>query len=361
MKAAVCYELGKPLVIEDVDIESPQRGEVKVKTAATAVCHSDIHALRGELPTKTPIVAGHESAGVVEEVGEGVTLVKPGDHVVASLVASCGTCNYCRRGLGHLCEAKFRLDRESPLKNKKGDRLLNMVKISGFAEYILTTESQCIPVPKDMPLDSACLLACGVITGFGAVVNRAKVRPNESVAVIGVGGVGINAIQGAAYSGAYPIIAIDVLDNKLEFAKKFGATHTVNSSKVDPVKAVQELTYGRGAEYAFVTVGNVNAVVQGFRMSGPHSMTVIVGLAPFTTKLSDISPVEFVRFEKMMCGGFMGSTILSVDIPRYVTMYKTGKLKLDELITARYPLEKINEAFEAVEKGQALRNVIVFK
>jgi S-(hydroxymethyl)glutathione dehydrogenase / alcohol dehydrogenase len=361
MKAAVCYELGKPLVIEELDMDPPQKGEVKVRTAATAICHSDIHALNGELPTRPPIVGGHESAGYVEEVGEGVTQVKPGDPVVVSLVTSCGKCYFCAKGLGHLCEARWAMDKESRLRNKKGQRIGQMMRVSGFAEYMLTTESQCVPIPKDLPMDRACLLACGVITGFGSVVNRAKVRPNESVVVIGTGGVGLNAIQGAAYSGAYPIIAVDILDNKLAAARTFGATHTVNSAKEkDPIKAVQELTSGRGADYVFITVGNTSAVQQGFNMSGTRGMTVIVGLAPLTDKL-DIPRMFFVRSEKTLCGGFMGSTVLSIDIPRYVTMYKNGKLKLDELITARYPLEKINEAIEAVVKGQALRNIIVFK
>ena len=360
MKAAVCYELGKPLVIEDLNVDPPQKGEVKVRTAATAICHSDIHALSGELPSRVPLVGGHEAAGYVEEVGEGVTQVKPGDPVVVSLVTSCGKCYYCARGLGHLCEAKWAMDQQSRLSNKKGQRIGAMMRVAGFAEYMLTTEPQCVPVPKDMPIDRACLLACGVITGFGSVVNRAKVRPNESVVVIGTGGVGLNAIQGAAYSGAYPVIAVDILDNKLEASRIFGATHTVNSAKEkDPIKAVQELTGGRGSDYAFITVGNTAAVQQGFNMTGPRGMTVIVGLAP--GKQLDIPPMFFIRSEKTLCGGFMGSTVLSVDIPRYVTMYKNGTLKLDELITARYPLEKINEAIDAVVKGKALRNIIMFQ
>jgi len=361
MKAAVCYEFGKPLVIEELDIDAPRKGEVKIRNAATAVCHSDIHALRGELPTRLPMVAGHESAGYVEEVGEGVTRVKPGDHVIVSLVASCGHCYFCARGLGHICETRFTLDKESPLRNKQGQRIANMVKVAGFAEHIIATESQCAIVPNELPMDRACLLACGVITGFGSVVNRAKVRPNESVVVIGTGGVGLNAIQGAVYSGAYPIIAVDLLDNKLEAARSFGATHTINSAQEkEPAKAVQALTSGRGADYAFVTVGNTAAVQQAFYMCGPRGMTVIVGLAPPADKLA-LPPRDFVRSEKTIMGAFMGSTVLSVDIPRYVSLYQRGQLKLDELITARYPLEKINEAIEAVEKGQALRNVIVFK
>jgi NDMA-dependent alcohol dehydrogenase len=360
MKAAVCYEFGKPLVVEDIIIDPPKEGEVKVKMAATAICHSDIHGIRGELGGEPPFVAGHESAGYVTEVGKGVTSVKPGDPVVVSLLASCGKCYYCRRGRSHMCNAAWPLDKETRLHNKKGQNLGQSLKTGTFAEYVVVHESQVVKIPGDMPLDRAALLACGVITGFGAVVNRAKVEPMSSCVIIGAGGVGLNSVQGAAISGAYPVIAVDVIDEKLKAAKKFGATHTVNAKKGDPVKAVQDLTGGAGADYVFVTVGNVKAIEQGVAMSGPRGMTVIVGLPKFTDMLS-LSPFVFIRDERVMTGSFMGTTQLQTDIPRLVGLYKAGVLKLDELITARYPLEKINEAIEAVERGEALRNVIIFK
>jgi len=359
LKAAVCYEFGKPLVVEDVDIDPPQKGEVKVRIAATAVCHSDIHVVRGDLWGETPFIGGHESAGYIEEVGEGVTSVKPGDPVVASLLISCGKCLYCRTGRSHMCEAVWPLDKETRIHSKKGQDLMQMTKIGSFGEYTVVHESQVVKIPDDMPMDRASLLACGVITGFGAVVNRARVEVMSSCVIIGCGGVGLNSVQGAAISGAYPVIAVDMLDNKLEAARLFGATHTINASSGDAVEAVKKLTDGRGAEYVFVTVGNINAIHQGFEMSAPRGMTVIVGL-PLMNDMLNLSPFLFIKDERVLTGSYMGTTQLQVDIPKLVALYQNGILKLDELITGRYPLEQINEAIESVERGEALRNVIVF-
>ena len=359
MKAAVCYEFGKPLVIEEVDIDSPHKGEVKVRLAATAVCHSDIHMIRGELPGRLPTLAGHESAGYVEEIGEGVTSVKPGDPVVVSLVTACGKCYYCASGQSFLCDAQWPMDTERRIHNKKGEPINVGTRTGTFAEYCIVNEPQLVKLPDDVPMDSASLLACGVITGFNSVVNRAQVRPFQSVAVIGVGGVGLNAVQGAAYSGAYPVIAVDMLNSKLEAAKKFGATHGVNASDEKAVEQVKELTEGRGTDHNFVTVGNVSAIAQAFNMSGRRGSTYIIGLPPFKDTLT-LPPLMFIRDEKELKGAYMGSTRLSVDIPRLVTLYKRGILKLDELITDRYSLDQINEAIESTESGEVLRNVIVF-
>ena len=357
MKAAVCYEYGKPLVVEEVDLDPPKKGEVKVRVAATAICHSDIHVIRGELGGKVPLVPGHESAGYIEEIGEGVTSVKPGDRVVVSLLAACGECFFCRGGKQYICENKWPLTTESRLHNKKGEALSHMAKTASFAEYAIVDQSQTVPVPEDIPIECAALLACGVITGFGAVVNRAQVEPLSSVVVIGTGGVGLNSIQGAAISGANPIIAVDLLDSKLKAAKEFGATHTINASKGDPIEAVKELTGGRGADYVFVTVGNADSVVQGFSMSGPRGMTVVVGLPK---RGSTITLPPFFGGERMITSSGMGTTRLAADIPKLVALYKEGRLKLDELITDRYSLDQINEAIESVERGEALRNVIMF-
>jgi S-(hydroxymethyl)glutathione dehydrogenase/alcohol dehydrogenase len=359
MKAAVCYEYNKPLIIEEIDIKSPDKNQVKVRIAATAICHSDIHDIKGELPGKLPFVGGHESAGYVEEVGSNVTDVKPGDPVVVSLLMSCGKCYFCITGLPHLCLSWKPPTPETHIRNQKGQYLTPLGGVAGFAEYVLVDQSQVIKVPPDMPLDRAALLACGVITGFGAVVNRAKVRPYDSVVVIGAGGVGINALQGAAYSGAYPVIAVDVLDSKLEAARKFGATHGVKATAPDAVDQVKKLTYGRGADYVFIMVGSTAAIKQGFSMIGPRGATVLVGLPPIKDTIT-FSPMEFIRFEKTLTGGFMGSTNLKVDIPRLISLYQTGHLKLDELVSGRYPLERINEAIASSEKGEAFRNVIVF-
>ncbi len=360
MKAAICYELGKPLVVEDIKLDPPKKGEVKIKLAATAVCHSDIHFFKGELPGEPPFVGGHESAGWVDEVGEGVTDFKKGDPVVISLLVSCGKCVYCLTGRTHLCSGVFPLDTETRMHNLKGVPLKQNLKISSFADYTVVDQSQVVKIPADIPMESACMLACGVITGFGAVVNRAKVGPNNNCVIIGVGGVGLNSVQGAAISGAYPVIAVDISDEKLKAAKDFGATHTINSSKVDAIKEVQKLTGGEGADFVFVTVGSTKAFEQGFEMSSPSGMTVLVGLAKFDV-MAQYSPFQVTRYERIITGSFMGTTQLQTEIPKLVALYKAGILKLDELITHRFPLEKINEAIDEVVKGKALRNIIVFK
>jgi len=359
MKAAVCYASGHPLVVEDIEIDPPEKGEVKVRLAATAICHSDVHFLRGDLHGKVPAVAGHECSGYIEEIGEGVTSLKPGDPVVMTLISACGRCRYCTSGLPQLCSTQMPLSMESRLHKADGMVVWNMARVGGFAEYAVVDQSQVVKIPGDMPMDRAALLGCAVITGFGSVVNRARVRPLESVVVIGTGGVGLNAIQGAAFSGAYPVIAVDVLDSKLEAARHFGATHTVNSRKGDPVEAVKQLTSGEGAEYVFVTVGSAPPMRQGFDMLRRRGMIVLVGFTGAAESLSFAS-AEFIHSEKVLTGCNMGDTRIQEDVPKLISLYKIGKLKLDELITARYPLEKINEAMALMQKGETLRNVIVF-
>jgi S-(hydroxymethyl)glutathione dehydrogenase/alcohol dehydrogenase len=360
MKAAVCYEFGKPLVIEEVDLDPPQEGEVKVRVVATAVCHSDIHAIKGDLPGGLPGLPGHESAGYVEEVGKGVTSVKPGDPVMLSTVtAGCGQCYYCTIGLRHLCERRKHLPPHH--HNKKGEPLAPMAgPVGGFAEYTVVPDNELAVLPKDFPMDRAALMSCGVLTGFGAVFNRAQVKSLDSVIVVGTGGVGLNAIQAASIAGARPIIAVDILDKKLELAKTFGATHTVNSAKEkEPVKLVQQMTHGRGAEYVFVTVGSAAALRQGFLMSAQRGMTVLIGLIPMKESIS-FTAFDFVMGERVVTGCGGGSPRLSIDVPRLVELYRDGLLKLDELITARYPLEDINVAIESAEKGDVIRNIIMF-
>ncbi len=359
MKAAVCYEFNTPLKVEDVELAPTGPGQVRVRIEATAICHSDVHDIKGELPGPRPFVGGHESAGYVAEIGEGVTSVRPGDPVVVSLLKSCGQCFYCLTGMPHLCEKMMAPPAVPVLRTKAGQPLVAKGNIGGFAEAVLVDQSQVVKVPSEMPLDRACLLACGVSTGFGGVVNRAKVRPFNSVVVIGTGGVGINAIQGAAYSGASPVIAVDVLEKKLETAKAFGASHGVNAKSADAAEQVRRLTSGRGADYVFVTVGSVAAIKQGLAMTGKRGQVVIIGLPPAKDTLT-ISPLELIPSERTITGGFMGSANLRIDIPRLVGLYRSGQLKLDELVTERYKLAKINEAIESTERGDALRNVIVF-
>ncbi|MFQ5784353.1 MAG: alcohol dehydrogenase catalytic domain-containing protein [Alphaproteobacteria bacterium] len=256
MKAAVCREFGKPLAIEDIEIDPPGNGEVKVRLAACAICHSDIHYMEGAWGGTLPAVYGHEAAGVVEETGPGVTLAEPGDRVVVSLLRSCGRCFYCTRGEPHICETRFVLDAENRLHGKGGEAIHQGLRTGAFAEYVVVDESQLVQIPGSVPFDSASLLACGVITGVGAVVNTARVPSGSSVVVIGTGGVGLNSVQGAVLCGAQPIIAIDLSADKLESARAFGATHVVDPTATDPADAVRSLTGGRGADYVFVTVGS---------------------------------------------------------------------------------------------------------
>lgn len=358
MKAAVCYEFGK-LVIEEVQLGEPQAGEVKVKLTACAICHSDILYMEGGWGGRLPAIYGHEAAGVAEAVGAGVTNVKPGDHAVVTLIRSCGKCFYCVQGQPHLCEGGHRLDKENVLHAEDGTPIFQAMRSGAFAEYVVVDASQVIPVPEEMPLDLASLLACGVITGLGAVVNTAKVPSGSSVVVIGTGGVGLNSVQGARLSGATPIIAVDLVDSKLEASREFGATETINSAKEDVIARVRALTNGRGADYVFVTVGSAKALDQGMNMLRRGGTIVMVGLPASGVKL-DMEVVNFADASQIMMGNKMGSTRPSLDIPRLVALYQDGRLKLDELITHRYPLEKINEAIAEVKRGEALRNVIVF-
>ncbi|MCK6624446.1 MAG: Zn-dependent alcohol dehydrogenase [Anaerolineae bacterium] len=359
MKAALCYEFGQPLVIEEIKIDPPQAGEVKVKLAACAICHSDIHAIEGAWGGVLPAVYGHEAAGMVVEVGPQVSLVKPGDSVVVTLIRSCGRCYFCAQGQPHLCEAAFTLNTESRLHTKAGQPIHQGIRTGAFAEYVVVDQSQVVQIPPEMPLDSASLLACGVITGLGAVVNTARVPSGSSVVVIGSGGVGLNSIQGAFLSGAQPIIAIDLVPGKLAAAKRFGATHTVNPTEENPLAAVRSLTQGRGADYVFVTVGSTKAMEQGLTLLRRAGTLVIVGMPASGAKLQ-IEAVDFADNSQHILGSKMGSTRLQVDVPKLVELYQQGRLKLDELITARYPLAEINEAIAAVKRGEALRNVIVF-
>lgn len=359
MKAAVCYAFGEPLSVEEIELAPPQRGEVRVRLAATAICHSDLHTLDGEWAPRLPVVAGHEAAGVVEVVGEGVTQTQPGARVVVSLLRACGHCYFCARGDSYLCETKYALDRESRLRNASGESLIQGVYVGAFAEAVVVDQSQVVRVPDEMPLDRACLLACGVITGIGSAIHVAHVEPGSSVVVIGAGGVGLNAIQGAALAGAARILALDTLDNKLDAARTFGATDTINVGTEDVRARVRALTGGRGADVALVTVGSTAAFEQAQKLIRKGGTVVIAGL-PQWTATAPVQVAEFGFSGQRILGSHMGSTRLAVDIPWLVDLYLQGRLKLDELVTARYPLERINEAIDSMRRGQALRNVIVF-
>ncbi|MBC8267667.1 MAG: Zn-dependent alcohol dehydrogenase [Rhodospirillaceae bacterium] len=359
MKAAVCRKFGDPLLIEDVAIASPGPGEVLVKLAACAICHSDIIFMDGGWGGDLPAVYGHEAAGIVESVGEGVDSMTPGDHVVVTLIRSCGHCHYCAQGASVACETTFHLDQQSPLSTPDGDVLKHGLRTGGFAEYVLVHDSQAVAIDRSVALDCASLLACGVLTGFGAVVNTAAVETGSSVVVIGTGGVGLNSVQGARISGATTIIAIDVSTDKLKAAQEFGATHAINAGDADVVGQVRALTGGRGADYVFVTVGSIVAINSAYALMGSTGAVVLVGM-PENGVMSEFEPGNIADQSQRILGSKMGSSRVQIDIPYLVTLYQQGRLKLDELITGRYPLEDINEAIASVKRGEALRNVIVF-
>lgn len=358
MKAAICYEFDQPLHIEEIDMQPPQKEEVKVRLAATAICQSDLHYLRGEWNAQVPIVFGHEAAGVIEEVGEGVTSLFPGQKVVISLIRSCGQCFYCSMGASQRCEGHFALQTECRLHTRDGRAIHQGVRVGGFAEYTVVHQSQIVPIPVEMPLECAALLACGVITGVGAVVHTAQVAPGSRVVVIGAGGVGLNVVQGARLAGASEIMALDPLESKLAMARRLGATQAVRSDD-DPLALVLAQTQGRGADYVFVTVGRAEAVAQGFAMLRPKGTLVVVGQPPIAATVS--LPVREISItEKRILGCLMGSASLHRDISWLVALYQQGRLKLDELISECYPLERINDAIAVMTQGRAVRNVIVW-
>lgn len=359
MKAAVCREFGKPLVLEQVGLVGPGRGEVTVRTAACAVCHSDILAMQGAWGGSLPAVFGHEAAGVVEEVGPGVARVAPGDHVVVTLVRACGFCPACARGEPPLCEASFPLDERSPLTARDGSPIRQGLRTAAFAERVVVDASQVVPIPASVPLASAALLACGVITGVGAVLNTAAVRPGSHVATIGTGGVGLNCVQGAALCNARTNIAIDLTDRKLAAARVFGADRTINPAEEDARDAVLALTAGRGADYVFVAAGSAAAIEQGVTLLRRGGTLVIVGMTAEGVKVR-LEALDIADHGWRILGSKMGSVRLQVDVPALAEWYLSGRLKLDELISARYPLEEINAAVAGARNGEALRNVVTF-
>ena len=359
MKVAVCREFGAPLTIEEALLDPPQAGEVMVRIAACAICHSDITYMQGGWGGALPAVYGHEAAGVVEVVGPGVADLARGQHVVVTLIRSCGACRYCVQGKPVLCDGRFRLDEQGPIHAVDGTPLFQAMRTGAFAERVTVHALQAVAIPKDVPLDCASLLACGVITGLGAVFNTAQVPAGSDVAVIGTGGVGLNSVQGASLCGARRVIAIDVSDGKLAAARRFGATHALNPAKEDLPAAVRQLTDGRGADYVFVTVGAKSAVEQSFTLLARGGTTVIVGM-PASGVMTSFEPVSLADAGQRVLGSKMGSARIRIDTPMLVDLYRQGRLKLDELISGRFPIEEINAAMAEVIKGEVLRNVIVF-
>lgn len=355
-KAAVMYGVNQPLVIEEIELDSPKRGEVLVKTGASGVCHSDLHFMEGSYPTATPIVLGHESAGTVVEVGEGVTNVKPGDRVVVAFVASCGHCANCVTGRPYLCENTQALGRADRVR-LKGQPIPQFANMSAFAEYQLVSANACVKVPEGVPLEAAALVGCSVMTGVGAVANTAKVPVGATVAVVGCGGVGLNIIQGARLAGASRIIAVDIVESKLAAAKEFGATDVVDASSKDPVAEVVQMT-GGGVDFAFEAIGLAKTAEQCFAMVKRGGRAVVVGMIPVMQQVS-LPGFGFLQ-EKGIIGSFYGSTRQTYDMPWLMELYRQKRLKIDELISRRWKLEEINEAYAALKRGEVNRSVIVF-
>jgi S-(hydroxymethyl)glutathione dehydrogenase / alcohol dehydrogenase len=359
VRAAVCRAFGRPLSIEHLTLAEPQGTEVRVAIKACAICHSDIVSLQGGWGGALPAVFGHEAAGVVAEVGPEVRGLEPGDHVVVTLIRSCGRCIFCASGQPVLCESRFRLDDAGPLTDGDGLPVRQGLRTGSFAEEVVVEATQTVKIAPDVPLDAASLLACGVITGAGAVMNTARVEPGSTVVVIGTGGVGLNTVQGAAVSGATEIVAIDVADEKLEAAMRFGATRTVNSLREDASAAVAAATEGRRADYVFVTVGAKAAIEQGIGLMRRGGTTVIVGMTP-SGVVTGFDPLYLADDGQRIVGSKMGAARIQADIPHLLALYRQGRLKLDELITGRFALEEINDAIDSSSRGDALRNVIVF-
>lgn len=356
MRAAVCHAFGEPLVVEEVELAAPRDGEVHVRLAACAVCHSDVAYASGAWGGALPAVYGHEAAGTVEAVGDAAGGLAPGDHVVVTLVRSCGTCHVCRRGQPALCGTRFALDERSPLRTAAGAEIAQGLRVAGFAEEVVVHGSQAVRIRPEMPLDRACLLACGVVTGYGAVVNTAQVAAGDSVAVIGAGGVGVNCIQGAVLAGGDPIIALDVAPAKLAAAGAFGATHVVDA-RDDAARAVRALTGGRGVDCAIVATGAAAAVDSALALVRRGGTVVIVGMPPAGASVQ-LDTAGLAHDGIRILGSKLGSTRPAVDIPLLVELYLDRRLLLDELISSRMPLTSINDALRAAARGDGLRAVI---
>jgi S-(hydroxymethyl)glutathione dehydrogenase/alcohol dehydrogenase len=333
---------------------------VLIRTVAVGVCHSDLHVVEGDLPARLPCVLGHEPAGVVEQVGSEVRDFAAGDHVIGCLSAFCGNCRSCVEGRPYLCggEATARSSDEEPRLSQNGECVQQFAHLSAFAEQMLCHENALVKIRDDMPLDRAALIGCGVTTGVGAVLNTARVRPGATVAVIGCGGVGLSAIQGARIAGASRIIAVDTAGWKLDLAKSLGATDGVDASETDAAASVLEMTSG-GVDYAFEAIGLAATVQQGLGMTRKGGALVMVGLMPIGSTV-EIPGWEMVLREKSILGCMMGSNRFRIDMPTYVDFYLNGQLKLDEMISSRMPLEQVNDAFDALRKATAARTVLTF-
>lgn len=366
MKAAVLFSPRTPLEIEHLNVEAPRQGEVLVRMAASGVCGSDDHVVSGATPHAMPVVLGHEGAGIVLQVGPGVRSISPGDHVVLSWVPICGECFFCLRGLPAHCQRSLvwawegvQADGSSRFSLQNGEPVFQLSAISTFVEESVVPAISCIPVRKDVPLTWAALVGCGVTTGFGAVVNTARVQPGDSLAVFGCGGVGLNVIQSARVAGARHIIAVDVVPSKLSLAETMGATHLVNPAENDPIDFINQLTGGRGVDHAFEVIGRPEVMRQAYQVTRPCGNTVLVGIGPHDAEVG-FPAGGLPRSSRRVMGSYYGDADPRLAIPRILDLVVAGLLDLETLISQTYRLEDINQAFEDMQSGEAARGVIVF-
>jgi S-(hydroxymethyl)glutathione dehydrogenase / alcohol dehydrogenase len=360
MKAAVLHAPNQPLTIEELSVNKPGAHEVLLRTAFAGLCHSDLHFIEGLYPTPTPVVLGHESSAVVEAVGGQVSYVKPGDHVITCLSVFCGTCPQCLTGHPNLCEntdVKMMPGVAKRMTWKGGEHVNQAFNLSSFGEQMLVHDNSMVKIDEDIPLDRAALVGCGVMTGVGAVFNAAKVEPGATVAVIGCGGIGLSAINGAALAGAERIIAIDRVQSKLDVAREMGATDTINASNLDAVEQVREMTKG-GVHYSFEAIGTKTTAEQSFQMLRPGGTATIIGMVPFGMKI-ELHGFDFLRDRKIQ-GTSMGGNRFRVDMPRLLSLWRQGRLKLDHLISGKIKLAEINEGFAALKSAAPVRQLIDF-
>src|SRR5881409_2857559 len=363
MKAAILYKANTPLEVVDVEQQGPQAGEARVRVMATGVCHSDWHVINGDWTLPLPMVLGHEAAGIVEEVGPGVSTVRRGDHIIFSFRPQCGRCFYCASGRSILCDGyaspRFVLLDGTHRLRRNGQDINQLARLGTFAEHVVCPAEMLVPIYTDMPWPQAALIGCAVPTGVGAVTRCAQVEAGASVVVIGCGGVGLNVVQGARLAGARMIIACDLLDNKLEYAREFGATHTIDAGRQSVVDTVRGLTGGRGADYAFDAIGGEATTLQILDAIRPGGTAVIVGMAAMNVR-APITPYAMALQEKTLRGTMYGSVRPNLDFPWLCDQYLAGNLKVDELVSRTYKLEEINEGFSALRGGQVARGVVVF-
>jgi S-(hydroxymethyl)glutathione dehydrogenase / alcohol dehydrogenase len=363
IRAAVFRRAHEPVPIETIDVDQPSGREVLVRTVATGVCHSDLHVVDGASrhDVGRPIVLGHEGAGVVEAIGAEVATVRPGDHVVACLSGFCGGCAQCLAGHPNLCVggAVARAGSAPPRLSQRGEAFAAFAGVGSYAERMLLHENSVVKIDPDLPLDRAALVGCGVLTGVGAVFRTAGLEAGQTVAVFGCGGVGLSIVQGARIGGARQIIAVDVFDSKLEMARRLGATHVVNGTRDEVVRAVRALTGGAGVDHAFEAVGNAALCRQAIESLAIRGTATIVGVLPPDATIE--FPWLAIRPECRVQTSRMGSNRFRIDIPRYLELYRQGRLLLDEMVSRRGHLDDLNEAFRAMKAGEVARTVLTFE